>query len=110
MAAVVSLVLGILTEGWDDGWYEGVAILVAVGIILNVTATNNWLKERQFQKLNQKKDEKSLDVVRGGKVEHLDKHEILVGDIVKFIQGDAIPVDGVLLRGEGILPCRSTLA
>jgi magnesium-transporting ATPase (P-type) len=101
VAAIVSLILGIATEGWDDGWYEGVAILVAVAIIVNVTATNNWLKERQFQKLNARKNEKMMDVVRGGRIEHVNTQELLVGDILKFIYGDLMPVDGILLRGEG---------
>jgi len=28
------------------GWIEGVAIFIAVGIILSVTATNDYLKEK----------------------------------------------------------------
>jgi magnesium-transporting ATPase (P-type) len=43
-SAVVSLVLGIATEGLKEGWLEGASILIAVVIIVSVTSTNNYLK------------------------------------------------------------------
>ena len=43
-AAVVSLVLGIATEGIERGWLEGTSILVAVVIIVTVTSGNNYIK------------------------------------------------------------------
>lgn len=52
LAAVVSLVLGIATEGIEHGWMEGTSILVAVIIIVTVTSGNNYVKEQQFKKLN----------------------------------------------------------
>jgi len=44
LAAVVSLGLGIATEGLEHGWMEGTSILVAVVIIVSVTSGNNWIK------------------------------------------------------------------
>lgn len=57
IAAVISLVLGIYeaiagTSSVD--WVEGVAICVAVIIVVTVGAANDWQKERQFIKLNQR--------------------------------------------------------
>jgi Ca2+ transporting ATPase len=43
-SAIVSLVLGILTEGLAEGWLEGASILLAVVIIITVTAGNNYIK------------------------------------------------------------------
>lgn len=43
-AAVISLVLGIASEGIKKGWMEGTSILVAVVIIISVTAGNNYIK------------------------------------------------------------------
>jgi magnesium-transporting ATPase (P-type) len=45
MAAVVSLVVGVIQEGLRHGWYEGGSILFVVGLISLVTATNNYSKE-----------------------------------------------------------------
>jgi Ca2+ transporting ATPase len=73
-AAVVSLIIGIITEGIKSvskkhfygfkGWLDGVAIMVAVTIIVSVTAGNNFLKDKQFRKLNAQCESRDIDVVR----------------------------------------------
>ena len=45
-AATVSLAIGIWREGLEKGWYEGVTIYLAVVIIVTVTATNDYIKEK----------------------------------------------------------------
>ena len=65
-SAVVSLVLGIATEGLADGWLEGASILIAVIIIVTVTSANNYIKEQQFQKLNAIATAKNNNVFRNG--------------------------------------------
>jgi Ca2+ transporting ATPase len=65
-AALVSLILGIATEGIREGWLEGASILVAVVIIVSVTSINNYVKEKQFQKLNAIAQQKNVNVYRGG--------------------------------------------
>ncbi len=57
IAAVVSLALGIYeTVSGESGvdWVEGVAICVAIIIVVTVGAANDWQKERQFVKLNKR--------------------------------------------------------
>ena len=63
IAAIISLALGIYEavgqpsepgQGPKVDWVEGVAICVAVLIVVIVTAINDWQKERQFVKLNKK--------------------------------------------------------
>lgn len=82
-AAVVSLVLGILTEGLSEGWMEGASILIAVVIIVTVTSGNNYIKEQQFQKLNAIATAKSVNVYRGGALIRLSVYDLLVGDVVE---------------------------
>ena len=55
IAAAVSLVLGI-AENPSTGWIEGTAILAAVVIVVMVASLNDYQKEKQFRKLNEKKD------------------------------------------------------
>ena len=81
VAAVVSLALGIATEGLQHGWMQGTSILAAVVIIVTVTSGNNWVKEQQFKKLNAIASRKSVNVVRNGQVKNIDVEELLVGDI-----------------------------
>lgn len=43
-AAIISLILGIATEGLREGWIEGMSIICAVIIIVSVTSFNNYVK------------------------------------------------------------------
>jgi Ca2+-transporting ATPase len=101
-AAIVSLALGIFQDigparvpGEPQvDWVEGVAILVAILVVVSllslsfyyitnilqvvVGSVNDWQKERQFQTLNDKTEERGVKVIRGGvetvidiKVRHL---------------------------------------
>jgi uncharacterized ion transporter superfamily protein YfcC len=51
LAGTCSLIVGVMQHGWKAGWVEGAAIFMAVGVIISVTAGNNYIKEKQFQKL-----------------------------------------------------------
>ena len=48
VAAFVSLVIGVVNDGWESGWIDGSSIFFAVFIITSVTAGNNYAKEKQF--------------------------------------------------------------
>ena len=109
-AAVISLALGLYqTFGvkHEPGepkveWIEGVAIIVAIAIVVVVGAANDWQKERQFVKLNKKKDDRQIKVIRSGRTQQVLVYDILVGDVVNLEPGDMIPVDGILIQGHGI--------
>ena len=66
MAATVSLAIGLWKEGWSKGWYEGVTIYFAIFIIVSVTATNDYMKDKQFRKLNDVRKERFVLVKRNG--------------------------------------------
>lgn len=46
IAAVVSVIVGIIKEGMEKGWMDGVSIFIAVVLIVSVTASNNYIKEK----------------------------------------------------------------
>lgn len=107
VAAVVSLALGIYqsttkANGETIQWVEGVAIMVAIIIVVTVGAANDWQKERQFVKLNTKKDDRTVKVIRSGKSREISVHEILVGDVMHLEPGDMIPVDGIFISGHDV--------
>lgn len=57
IAAVVSLALGIYEAASGQSqvdWVEGVAVCIAIAIVVSVTAGNDWQKQRQFGKLNKR--------------------------------------------------------
>jgi Ca2+-transporting ATPase len=110
VAAVVSLALGLYQMfgvNHKSGepkieWIEGVAIIAAISIVVVVGAANDWQKERQFVKLNAKKDDRTIKVIRSGKLREISVYDIFVGDLVNLEPGDMIPVDGILVQGYGV--------
>ena len=101
-SAVVSLVLGIATEGLKEGWLEGASILLAVIIIVTVTSANNYLKEKQFQKLNAIASAKNVNAYRGGELVNISVYDLLVGDVVELETGEILSVDGILIKGHDV--------
>ncbi|THV03183.1 Ca-transporting ATPase [Dendrothele bispora CBS 962.96] len=110
IAAVVSLALGFFQDFGtprdpDDppvDWVEGVAIMVAIAIVVIVGSVNDWQKERQFQALNDKKEERGVHVVRGGVELIIDIKQVVVGDIAILEPGEIVPCDGVFLSGHNV--------
>ncbi|VDN10804.1 unnamed protein product [Dibothriocephalus latus] len=66
----------------DAGWIEGVAILVAVVVVVLVVAFNDWQKERQFRSLQDRIESKQkFTVVRDAKIQEVQIADIVVGDV-----------------------------
>jgi Ca2+-transporting ATPase len=109
-AAVVSLIVGMYqTFGTyhEPGepkieWVEGVAIIVAILVVVVVGSLNDYQKERQFVKLNKKKEDRQINVVRSGRTQEVSVYDILVGDVVHLEPGDLIPVDGIFIGGHNV--------
>ena len=109
VAAVVSLALGLYQtfgqthhEGAKVEWVEGVAIIVAIAIVVLVGALNDWQKERQFRALNRKKEDRLVKVIRSGNPMTLSVHDVLVGDVMLMEPGDVVPADGVFIDGHNL--------
>ena len=62
----MSLIIGVISKGWGEGWIEGFSILVAVIIVVSVASFNNYVKDQQFQKLVAVSEAKNVMVRRGG--------------------------------------------
>lgn len=114
IAAIISLALGCYesfgsgTHYDDEGlplpkvdYVEGLAILVAVAIVVLVGAANDYQKERQFAKLNAKKEDREVIVVRnGGEQKLISIYDLMVGDVINLQTGDVVPADCILIQGE----------
>jgi len=109
-AAIISLALGFFQDfgpGRDPDeppvdWVEGVAIIVAIIIVVMVGSLNDWQKERQFKVLNEKKEERGVKVIRNGIETVIDIKEVLVGDVAILEPGEILPCDGVFLSGHNV--------
>jgi P-type Ca2+ transporter type 2C len=89
-------------EGEKVAWVEGVAIFVAIVVVVLVGALNDWQKEKQFVKLNARKEDRQVKVIRSGKSLEISVNDILVGDVVHLEAGDKIPVDGIFISGHNV--------
>ncbi|CAG9336020.1 unnamed protein product [Blepharisma stoltei] len=107
----LSLIIGATLEDHPEyAWIEGFAILMAVFIVVMVTSTNNYLKQKKFAELKSiHKNRALMTVMRDGEFKSLHPSDILVGDIVKLVQGDIIPADGILIKAERLQTNESSL-
>lgn len=71
---------------------------MAVVIIVGITVTNNYKKEKQFQELQRKSDLSTTIVIRQGQTQTISAEELVVGDIITIESGKTIPADCVLIN------------
>lgn len=110
VAAVVSLAVGLYqtfgtvhdAEHPAIEWVEGLAIIIAIVVVVVVGSMNDFQKERQFVKLNKKKQDRDVKVIRSGKSQTLSVFDLLVGDVVHLEPGDMVPVDGIFIEGFNV--------
>ncbi|KAI7891004.1 PMCA-type calcium-translocating P-type ATPase [Mucor mucedo] len=114
IAAVVSLGVGLYEDiavpEYDTfgqripgvKWVEGVAIIVAIMLVVMVGSVNDFQKEKQFRKLNAKKDDRAVKATRESTVIMLSVYDIQVGDILHLEPGDIVAVDGIFIEGHNL--------
>ena len=83
-------------------WIKGVAITVAILIVVVVGPLNNWQKERQFANLNKKKQDRSVKLIRSGVTHEASVFSVLVGDVMHLEPGDLVLVDGIFIEGYSV--------
>jgi magnesium-transporting ATPase (P-type) len=94
VAGLVAIVLGSI-EDPEKGWFEGIAIWFACGLVVSVGGWNEYQQERQFEELANRKEPPSSQVIRNKTTTKIPSSELMVGDIVFLSAGDLIPADGV---------------
>lgn len=102
VAAVVSLALGIKTEGLKEGWFDGGSIAFAVFLVIIVTAVSDYRQSLQFQNLNDEKRNIQVEVIRGGRTVKISIFDIVVGDVVPLKIGDQVAADGIVITGHSL--------
>ena len=100
--ATLSLGFGIKEEGLKEGWYDGGSILVAVFLVISVSAVSNFRQNRQFDKLSKVSNNIQVDVVRDGRRQQISIFEVVVGDVVCLKIGDQVPADGLFQDGHSL--------
>lgn len=78
-ALVVNASSGSTASSDSLEWVEGVAILIAVIVVVFVTAFNDWRKEKQFRGLKDRIEaDNHASVVRGGVIKQVTHRLVLI--------------------------------
>ncbi|XP_028772746.1 calcium-transporting ATPase 2, plasma membrane-type-like isoform X2 [Neltuma alba] len=109
VCALVSLVIGIATEGWPRGAHDGLGIVVSILLVVFVTATSDYRQSLQFRDLDKEKKKIAMQVTRNGYRKKMSIYDLVPGDIVHLAIGDQVPTDGLFVSGFSVLIDESSL-
>ena len=124
--------VAIREERLEHSWTEGVAIWVAVIVVSGVGehrfsvplckllftrhialcatgAGNDYQKDKQFRKLNEKKDLLDVKMIRGGSQILIPNPQIVVGDVIILQTGDKITADGIIIDSNNMVVDEASL-
>ncbi|KAL5546366.1 hypothetical protein UlMin_006053 [Ulmus minor] len=110
VCALVSIVVGIATEGWPKGMYDGAGIIISIFLVVIVTATSDYKQSLQFKNLDEEKKKIFVQVTRDGKRQKVSIYDLVVGDIVHLSIGDQVPADGIFVSGYSLVIDESSLS
>ncbi|XVE90799.1 hypothetical protein DITRI_Ditri20bG0105600 [Diplodiscus trichospermus] len=110
VCAAVSIGVGIATEGWPAGMYDGIGIVLCIFLVVLVTAVSDYKQSLQFKDLDKEKKNIIVQVTRDGCRQKISIYDLMVGDIVHLSIGDQVPADGVLISGYSLSIDESSLS
>ncbi|KAL3569085.1 hypothetical protein D5086_028975 [Populus alba] len=110
ICALVSIGVGIATEGWPKGMYDGLGIILSIFLIVMVTAISDYNQSLQFRDLDREKKKISVQVIRDGRRQEISIYDLVVGDVVQLSIGDIVPADGIYISGYSLVIDESSLS
>ncbi|KAI8562324.1 hypothetical protein RHMOL_Rhmol03G0028100 [Rhododendron molle] len=110
VCAVVSLGVGLPTEGWPEGMYDGVGIMISIFLVVIVTAVSDYRQSLQFKDLDKEKKKIMIHVTRDRYRQKVSIYDLVVGDVVHLSIGDQVPADGIFIFGYSLLIDESSLS
>jgi hypothetical protein len=54
-----------ISQGAAWGWVQGVSIYMAIFVIVAITSANDWMKDKNFVKLQSELKNEEIAVIRG---------------------------------------------
>ncbi|XP_030494512.2 putative calcium-transporting ATPase 11, plasma membrane-type [Cannabis sativa] len=110
ISAATSIGVGVATEGWPNGMYDGLGILLSIFLVVMVTAISDYKQSLQFRDLDKEKKNIAVQVTRDGCRQKISIYELLVGDLVHLSIGDQVPADGIFVSGYSLTVDESSLS
>ncbi|KAG0481616.1 hypothetical protein HPP92_012474 [Vanilla planifolia] len=109
ICAAVSIGVGLATEGWPKGMYDGVGIILSIFLVVTVTAVSDYKQSLQFRDLDREKKKIAMQVTRDSYRQKVSIYDLVVGDIVHLSIGDQVPTDGLYISGYSLSIDESSL-
>jgi Ca2+-transporting ATPase len=53
--ALISVIIGLATEGWPNGMYDGLGIVLTIFLVVMITAASDYKQSLQFRDLDKEK-------------------------------------------------------
>ncbi|GMN53695.1 hypothetical protein TIFTF001_022822 [Ficus carica] len=110
VSAAASIGVGVAAEGWPNGMYDGLGIILSIFLVVTVTAICDYKQSLQFRDLDKEKKNISVQVTRDGFRQKLSIYDLVVGDVVHLSLGDQVPADGILISGSSLTIDESSLS
>lgn len=110
ICAAISMGVGVSTEGWPKGIYDGLGIFLSIFLVVMVTAVSDYKQSLQFKDLDREKKNIIIQVTREGSRQRVSIYDLVVGDIVHLSIGDQVPADGIFISGYSLSIDESSLS
>ncbi|WOK96014.1 putative calcium-transporting ATPase 5, plasma membrane-type [Canna indica] len=110
ICALISTVVGLATEGWPKGIYDGLGIILCIFLVVIVTSVSDYKQSLQFRDLDKEKKKIFIQVTRDGYRQKVSIYDLVVGDVVHLSIGDRVPADGLYISGYSFLIDASSLS
>ena len=81
-------------------WFETLGILIAILLASLISSISEYGSGKAFNKLFEKNSQIMVRVKRNCQTEKLPIEELVVGDIVYLASGEAVPADGIIIKGN----------
>lgn len=102
---LISLAIGLspISDHPETEWIDGFAIILAVCIVVLVTAYNDYQKSKKFDQLQKSyKQRQNITILRDGAMSQIHPSEVLVGDVVILSDGNIVPADGIIISSDNL--------
>jgi calcium-translocating P-type ATPase len=84
----------------DFDWYETIGIVLAILIASLISSISEYGSSKAFNKLTEETSKINVMVKRDGQIIAIPIDEVVVNDIVILSEGDKVPADGIIIKGN----------
>lgn len=109
LAAALSLGFGIVEEGLQNGWYDGVIVLITIILLVLLASIRKYHQEHKDRNKLQKKLQQftngravEVHVIREGETKYICESKLVFGDVILLKKGCHVPADGLFVKGQAL--------